>query len=188
LVVVSRPPDQKKIIVAVITCRKYHSSRIARQKLSWASPYERSRQPTVEVVFFSDFADPSIPTVNTGCAATKFGLPCKTAFAMEYMYQEYPYADWYVRAMDDTFFILRNLVWHLSRKNAHSALVVGDFFYSPLVKMGTGGRPACDVENGEELTMNMCYDTSEACRQSWVYYDTDKSFMLSKELSHSKVI
>jgi hypothetical protein len=83
----------------------------------------------IDIVFFSDTTDPSVPAIGTGCAGSKLGLPCKTKFALEYMHKSFPSAQWYVRAMDDTLLVLENLTWHLKHADASTPLVLGDFFY-----------------------------------------------------------
>jgi len=92
---------------------------------AWAA----QRTAGVRIHFFCEQQIPGIPTIIThGCDVSVLsptGLPCKTAYLFEKLYEMYPRAKWYARMMDDTAVFLSNLLPYLQTLNHTDVVCVG---------------------------------------------------------------
>ncbi|XP_052472241.1 beta 3-glucosyltransferase a isoform X2 [Carassius gibelio] len=94
--VCDQPVKSDSIFVAVKTCKKFHSDRVPVVKKTWA------KQASL-LEYYSDYADPSIPTINLGVPNTERGHCGKTfAILRRYLSSHVPKTDWLLIVDDDT--------------------------------------------------------------------------------------
>ncbi|XP_051719046.1 beta 3-glucosyltransferase a isoform X3 [Ctenopharyngodon idella] len=91
-----QPVKSENIFVAVKTCKKFHSDRVPVVKKTW------SKQASL-LEYYSDYADPSIPTINLGVPNTERGHCGKTfAILKRFLSSHMPKTDWLLIVDDDT--------------------------------------------------------------------------------------
>ncbi|XP_067306564.1 beta 3-glucosyltransferase a isoform X2 [Pseudorasbora parva] len=91
-----QPVRTENIFVAVKTCKKFHSDRVPVVKKTW------SKQAAL-LEYYSDYADPSIPTINLGVPNTERGHCGKTfAILRRFLSSHVPNTDWLLVVDDDT--------------------------------------------------------------------------------------
>uniref|UniRef100_A0A8C1XFZ8 Beta 3-glucosyltransferase a n=1 Tax=Cyprinus carpio TaxID=7962 RepID=A0A8C1XFZ8_CYPCA len=94
--VCGQPVKSDNIFVAVKTCKKFHSDRVPVVKKTWA------KQASL-LEYYSDYADPTIPTINLGVPNTERGHCGKTfAILRRYLSSHVPKTDWLLIVDDDT--------------------------------------------------------------------------------------
>ncbi|XP_068174196.1 beta 3-glucosyltransferase a isoform X2 [Antennarius striatus] len=90
------PVKKEDIFIAVKTCKKFHSERIPVIKKTW-------EKDALFLEYYSDYADPSIPTIDIGVPNTERGHCGKTfAILQRYLSSSVPNTKWLVVADDDT--------------------------------------------------------------------------------------
>ncbi|TRY66000.1 hypothetical protein DNTS_003780 [Danionella cerebrum] len=115
-----QPVMIENIFVAVKTCKKFHSDRVPVVKKTWA------KQASL-LEFYSDFADPSIPTINLGVPNTERGHCGKTfAILRRYLSGHVPKTDWLLIVDDDTLISLPRLQTLLSCYESSEPLYLGE--------------------------------------------------------------
>ncbi|XP_030634481.1 LOW QUALITY PROTEIN: beta 3-glucosyltransferase a [Chanos chanos] len=98
-----KPVNRDDIFVAVKTCKKFHSERVPVVKQTW------EKHATL-LEYYSDHADPSIPTINLGIPNTDRGHCGKTFAILErYMSDAVPKTNWLLIVDDDTLISLPRL-------------------------------------------------------------------------------
>uniref|UniRef100_A0A8C1VH10 Beta 3-glucosyltransferase a n=1 Tax=Cyprinus carpio TaxID=7962 RepID=A0A8C1VH10_CYPCA len=91
-----QPVKSDNIFVAVKTCKKFHSDRVPVVKKTWG------KQASL-LEYYSDYADPSIPTINLGVPNTERGHCGKTfAILRRFLSNHVPNTDWLLIVDDDT--------------------------------------------------------------------------------------
>ncbi|XP_050986065.1 beta 3-glucosyltransferase a isoform X3 [Labeo rohita] len=94
--VCGQPVKSDNIFVAVKTCKKFHSDRVPVVKKTWG-------KQTSLLEYYSDYADPSIPTVDLGVPNTERGHCGKTfAILRRFLSSHVPKTDWLLIVDDDT--------------------------------------------------------------------------------------
>ncbi|XP_059370141.1 beta-1,3-glucosyltransferase-like isoform X3 [Carassius carassius] len=91
-----QPVKSDNIFVAVKTCKKFHSDRVPVVKKTWG------KQASL-LEYYSDYADPAIPTINLGVPNTERGHCGKTfAILRRFLSNHVPNTDWLLIVDDDT--------------------------------------------------------------------------------------
>ncbi|XP_016363306.1 beta 3-glucosyltransferase a isoform X3 [Sinocyclocheilus anshuiensis] len=91
-----QPVKSDNIFIAVKTCKKFHSDRVLVVKKTWG------KQASL-LEYYSDYADPSIPTINLGVPNTERGHCGKTfAILRRFLSSHVPNTDWLLIVDDDT--------------------------------------------------------------------------------------
>ncbi|KAM3869619.1 beta-1,3-glucosyltransferase-like, partial [Diretmus argenteus] len=131
------PVNKEDIFVAVKTCRKFHSDRVPVVKATW-------EKDAAFLEYYSDVADPSIPTIHLGVPNTERGH-CGKTFAIlgRFLSDAVPKADWLLIADDDTLISLPRLLRLLRCYDPKEAVSLGERYGYGLVHNGysyiTGG-------------------------------------------------
>ncbi|KAG7257945.1 hypothetical protein CRUP_026799 [Coryphaenoides rupestris] len=126
--------DKEDVFVAVKTCKKFHGDRVPVVKKTWEKEASFLR-------YYSDHADPSIPTVNLGVPNTERGHCGKTfAILNQFVSGGIPRTKWLIIVDDDTLIRLRAL---LGCYDASEAVCLGERYGYGLSQGGysyiTGG-------------------------------------------------
>ncbi|CAG09004.1 unnamed protein product [Tetraodon nigroviridis] len=98
------PVKQEHLFVAVKTCKKFHGERVPVIKKTW-------EKDALFLEYYSDHADPSIPTIDIGVPNTERGHCGKTfAILQQFLSGSAPKTQWLVVVDDDTLIRLRALL------------------------------------------------------------------------------
>ncbi|XP_028321475.1 beta 3-glucosyltransferase a [Gouania willdenowi] len=98
-----KPVNKDDIFVAVKTCKKFHTERVPVIKKTW-------EKEALYLEYYSDYADPSIPTINLGVPNTERGHCGKTfAILQRFLSSAVPDTKWLVIVDDDTLINLPRL-------------------------------------------------------------------------------
>lgn len=103
---IKSPTKIEQLLFGVKTCGKFHETRIPIVKRTWGKYVPNLR-------YYSDIADPAIPTISVGVANTETGHCEKTFRMVEMMVREVsgmPEVKWLVIADDDT--LIRSVSKH----------------------------------------------------------------------------
>lgn len=119
------------------TCRKFHSERIPVIKKTWEND-------ALFLEYYSDHAEPSIPTINLGVLNTERGHCGKTfAILQRYLSNAVPNTKWLVIVDDDTLISLPRLRVLLSCYDPSAPVCLGERYGYGLSQGGysyiTGG-------------------------------------------------
>ncbi|XP_046717988.1 beta-1,3-glucosyltransferase isoform X5 [Silurus meridionalis] len=128
---------REDIFVAVKTCHKFHHDRVSVVKKTW-------KKDAGLLEFYSDVADPAIPTIDLGVPNTESGHCAKTfAILRRFVSREVTQAPWLLLVDDDTLISLPRLRRHLRCYNPNEAVSIGERYGYNLNKGGysyiTGG-------------------------------------------------
>ncbi|XP_061828620.1 beta 3-glucosyltransferase a isoform X1 [Nerophis lumbriciformis] len=131
------PVNEEDVFVAVKTCRKFHSERVPVIKKTW-------ERDAIYLEYYSDHADPSIPTVNLGVPNTERGHCGKTfAILKRFLSGDVPQTEWLVIVDDDTLISLPRLRGLLSCYSPSESVCLGERYGYGLSQGGysyiTGG-------------------------------------------------
>ncbi|XP_029374244.1 beta-1,3-glucosyltransferase-like [Echeneis naucrates] len=131
------PVNREDIFVAVKTCRKFHSERVPVIKKTW-------EKDALYLEYYSDHADPSIPTINLGVPNTERGHCGKTfAILQRFLSSTVPNTRWLLVVDDDTLISLPRLRVLLSCYNPSEPVCLGERYGYGLSQGGysyiTGG-------------------------------------------------
>ncbi len=92
-----------------------------------------------KLIFMSSENDPSYPAINLNVTESRENLWDKTRAAFKYVYQHHLNdADWFVKADDDSFVIVENLRYFLSKYNPNKPHFFGRWF-TPFGGYNSGG-------------------------------------------------
>ncbi|XP_026993331.1 beta-1,3-glucosyltransferase isoform X2 [Tachysurus fulvidraco] len=125
------------LFVAVKTCQKFHQDRVPVVKKTWA-------KDAALLEYYSDIADPTIPTIDLGVSNTESGHCAKTfAILRRFVSGEVTQAPWLLLVDDDTLISLPRLRQHLHCYDPNEAVIIGERYGYTLSKGGysyiTGG-------------------------------------------------
>ncbi|KAF4082077.1 hypothetical protein AMELA_G00147590 [Ameiurus melas] len=128
---------REDVFVAVKTCHKFHQDRVPVVKKTWV-------KDAALLEFYSDIADPAIPTINLEVPNTESGHCAKTfAILRRFVSGEVTQAPWLLLVDDDTLISLPRLRRHLRCYNPNEAVSIGERYGYTLSKGGysyiTGG-------------------------------------------------
>lgn len=131
------PVNKEDIFVAVKTCGKFHSERVPVIKKTW-------EQDAFFLEYYSDHADPSIPTIDLGVPNTERGHCGKTfAILQRFLSGAVPDTKWLLVVDDDTLISLSRLQVLLSCYNPSEPVCLGERYGYGLSQGGysyiTGG-------------------------------------------------
>ncbi|XP_051963411.1 beta 3-glucosyltransferase a [Xyrauchen texanus] len=115
-----QPVKSENLFVAVKTCKKFHSERVPVVKKTWG-------KQAMLLEYYSDYADPSIPTINLGVPNTERGHCGKTfAILRRFLSSALPKMDWLLIVDDDTLISLPRLQALLSCYDSSEAVCLGE--------------------------------------------------------------
>ncbi|XP_061575670.1 beta 3-glucosyltransferase a [Cololabis saira] len=131
------PVAKEEVFVAVKTCRKFHEERVPVIKKTW-------EKDAIFLEYYSDHADPSIPTINLGVPNTERGHCGKTfAILQRFLSSQVPSTKWLLIVDDDTLISLPRLQALLSCYNPSEPVCLGERYGYGLSQGGynyiTGG-------------------------------------------------
>ncbi|CAK6968933.1 beta 3-glucosyltransferase a [Scomber scombrus] len=131
------PVNIEDIFVAVKTCQKFHSERVPVIKKTW-------EKDALFLEYYSDHADPSIPTINLGVPNTERGHCGKTfAILKRFVSSAVPKTKWLLVVDDDTLISLPRLQVLLSCYDPSEPVCLGERYGYGLSQGGysyiTGG-------------------------------------------------
>jgi UDP-glucose:O-linked fucose beta-1,3-glucosyltransferase len=114
------PVPANDVVFAVRTYSGFHGTRVPIVQSTWAAGLPR-------IVYYSDVADPGIPTVATGVANVTTGHCEKLAAVLRLLRRDHRDARWFVLADDDTLFDVPSLLARLGELDSDDGapLVVG---------------------------------------------------------------
>ncbi|XP_018610548.2 beta-1,3-glucosyltransferase isoform X2 [Scleropages formosus] len=114
------PVRKEDIFVAVKTCQKFHMERIPVVKKTW-------EKDAALLEYYSDYADPSIPTIDLGVPNTERGHCGKTfAILKRFARDVVTQADWLLIVDDDTLISLPRLRTLLRCYNPREPVALGE--------------------------------------------------------------
>ncbi|KAJ8368502.1 hypothetical protein SKAU_G00085300 [Synaphobranchus kaupii] len=97
------PVKKEDIFVAVKTCKKFHDERVPVVKRTW-------EKYAALLEYYSDYTDPSIPSIDLGVPNTERGHCGKTFAILErFVSEAVPQTDWLLIVDDDTLISLPRL-------------------------------------------------------------------------------
>ena len=82
------------------------------------------------LLFFSSTGDATIPVIGLNVKEGRHNLYAKTRASLEYIYQHHLDVDWFLKADDDTYVIMENLRYFLSKLNPSDPHYIGRMFTS----------------------------------------------------------
>uniref|UniRef100_A0A3Q3BK49 Beta 3-glucosyltransferase a n=1 Tax=Haplochromis burtoni TaxID=8153 RepID=A0A3Q3BK49_HAPBU len=131
------PVNKEDIFVAVKTCKKFHSERVPVIKKTW-------EKDALFLEYYSDHADPSIPTINLGVPNTERGHCGKTfAILQRFLSSAVPDTKWLLIVDDDTLISIPRLQVLLSCYDSSEPVSLGERYGYGLSQGGysyiTGG-------------------------------------------------
>ncbi|XP_048838744.1 beta-1,3-glucosyltransferase isoform X1 [Brienomyrus brachyistius] len=131
------PVRKEEIFVAVKTCQKFHKERISMVKKTW-------EKDAALLEYYSNYADPDIPTIDLGVPNTERGHCGKTfAILQRFLSDAVPKADWLLIVDDDTLISLPRLRTLLRCYDPREPLCLGERYGYGLGRGGysyiTGG-------------------------------------------------
>ncbi|XP_011606882.1 beta 3-glucosyltransferase a isoform X1 [Takifugu rubripes] len=131
------PVKKEDLFVAVKTCKKFHSERVPVIKKTW-------EKDALFLEYYSDHADPSIPTTDIGVPNTERGHCGKTfAILQRFLSGSAPKTRWLVVVDDDTLISLPRLRALLSCYDPSEPVCLGERYGYGLSQGGysyiTGG-------------------------------------------------
>ncbi|KAG8584922.1 hypothetical protein GDO81_004826 [Engystomops pustulosus] len=120
LPVCGKPVKQEEIFVAVKTCKKFHNDRVPVVKQTW-------EKNAVHLEYYSDHADPSIPTIDLGIPNVERGHCGKTFAILErFLKSNLKNVRWLVVVDDDTLISLPRLQKLLSCYECNEPVFLGE--------------------------------------------------------------
>ncbi|MCJ8742448.1 hypothetical protein PDJAM_G00082100 [Pangasius djambal] len=165
---------REDLFVAVKTCQKFHRDRVLVVKKTWV-------KDAALLEFYSDIADPAIPTTELGIPNTESGHCAKTfAILRRFVSGEVTQAPWLLLVDDDTLISLPRLRRHLRCYDPNEAVSIGERYGYNLSKGGysyiTGGggmvfsrvavrkilSSGCDCyspDAPDDMVLGMCLNT-----------------------------
>ncbi|XP_068123138.1 beta-1,3-glucosyltransferase isoform X3 [Hyperolius riggenbachi] len=132
-----KPVKKEDLFVAVKTCKKFHKDRIPVVKQTW-------EKTAMHLEYYSDYADPTIPTIDLGIPNVERGHCGKTFAILErFLKSKISKARWLVIVDDDTLISLPRLQKLLSCYDSSEAVFLGERYGYGLSARGynyiTGG-------------------------------------------------
>ncbi|XP_075055058.1 beta-1,3-glucosyltransferase isoform X2 [Mixophyes fleayi] len=120
LPVCGTPVKNEDIFVAVKTCKKFHKDRIPVVKQTW-------EKNAVHLEYYSDYADPTIPTIDLGIPNVERGHCGKTFAILErFLKSKIRHKHWLIIVDDDTLISLPRLQNLLSCYNSNEPVFLGE--------------------------------------------------------------
>ncbi|KAM4630092.1 glycoprotein-N-acetylgalactosamine 3-beta-galactosyltransferase 1 [Polymixia lowei] len=117
-----------RILCWIMTGPKNLESRTKHIKFTWAKHCNK--------VLFMSSVETDFPTVGLNVSEGRDQLYWKTIRAFQYIYQNHlDDADWFLKADDDTFVVVENLRYTLSKYDTEKPLYLGRRF-SPFIQQG----------------------------------------------------
>ncbi|KAM9340575.1 glycoprotein-N-acetylgalactosamine 3-beta-galactosyltransferase 1 [Symphorus nematophorus] len=117
-----------RILCWIMTGPKYMESRTKHIKNTWAKHCDR--------MLYMSSVKSDFPTVELNVTEGRENLYWKTIRAFQYIHEHHlDEADWFLKADDDTFVVVENLRYILSKYDPEKPLYLGRRFY-PFIKQG----------------------------------------------------
>jgi len=130
--------DPCDVVVMVLTGSVFHETRLK----DISNTYRKQAcqtDPRYNVLFISDAANDSIPTLGAPCGnGYDHSMCCKVINGWKLAHKLYPHAKFYIQADDDSYFVMRNLLPYLSKFNPDEPLYTGHPLYITLSEADGG--------------------------------------------------
>ncbi|XP_060080991.1 glycoprotein-N-acetylgalactosamine 3-beta-galactosyltransferase 1-like [Ylistrum balloti] len=134
-----------RILCWVLTCPKNLESKARHVKNTWAKRCNK-------VIYISSKENSTFPTVGVNVSEGREHLTTKTMRAFRYVYENHLNdADWFLKADDDTFVVVENLRYLLSKYSPKDPIFLGQRFQRH-VKQGYYSGGAGYVLSKESLS------------------------------------
>ncbi|KAM7383756.1 hypothetical protein PAMA_011218 [Pampus argenteus] len=164
-----------RILCWIMTEPKNLESRTKHIKETWAK--------RCNIVLYMSSVETDFPTVQLNVSEGRENLYWKTIRAFQYIYQHHlDEADWFLKADDDTFVVVENLRYLLSKYDTEKPLYLGRRF-SPFIRQGYMSGGAGYVLSKEALRRFIKgFDTGEC-----VHFSNIEDMALGKCMETMKV-
>ncbi|KAG5674686.1 hypothetical protein PVAND_004638 [Polypedilum vanderplanki] len=165
--------NKVRILCWVVTIPENHKTKAIHVKNTWGKRCNK-------LLFISSQDDLELETIPLAVSEGRSTLWDKTRTALQYIYKYHSHeADWFLKADDDSYFLIENLRYVLAQYSPKTSLYLGHRFASKFVDMGymAGGgyilskkilkkfvtkimhdKNACKIENygAEDLELGSC--------------------------------
>ncbi|XP_062291457.1 glycoprotein-N-acetylgalactosamine 3-beta-galactosyltransferase 1-like [Scomber scombrus] len=164
-----------RVLCWIMTGPKYLESRTRHIKNTWAK--------RCDVVLYMSSVETDFPTVGLNVSEGRENLYWKTIRAFQYIYEHHlDDADWFIKADDDTFVVMENLRYVLSKYDPEKPLYLGRRF-TPFISQGYMSGGAGYVLSKEALRRFIKgFDTGEC-----THFSTIEDMALGKCMETMKV-
>ncbi|KAA8579173.1 hypothetical protein FQN60_014597, partial [Etheostoma spectabile] len=151
----NNPPDTTRVLCWIMTGPKNLESRTKHIRETWA---KRCNQ-----VLYMSSVKTDFPTVALNVSEGRDNLYWKTIRAFQYVHQHHlDQADWFLKADDDTFVVMENLRYILSKYDPEQPLYLGRRF-TPFIRQGYMSGGAGYVLSKEALRRFVTGFNTGAC-------------------------
>ncbi|XP_059179419.1 glycoprotein-N-acetylgalactosamine 3-beta-galactosyltransferase 1-like isoform X2 [Physella acuta] len=149
---------QVKVLIWVMTSPSTLNTRAEVVKKTWATHAEK-------VLYMSSQSNSSFPAIGLNVTEGRDQLSVKTMEAFSYVYRHhFQQFDWFMKADDDTYVIVENLLFFLSDKDCNDPVYFGNI-YKVKVKQGYNSGGAGYVLSKEALRRLCLHGDAQKCRQ-----------------------
>ncbi|KAL7041675.1 hypothetical protein ACKWTF_000849 [Chironomus riparius] len=113
-----------RVLCWVLTMPENHKKKAIHVKNTWG-------KRCTKLLFMSTTADSNLNTIGLPVQETRSSLWDKTRFALQYVYNyHFDEADWFLKADDDSYFIMENVRYMLSQYHSKTSLYFGHRYAS----------------------------------------------------------
>ena len=121
--------DQIRILCWIMTGPQNLDKKAVHVKKTWG-------KRCTKLIFFSSVTNETFPTIGLNISEGREHLTGKTMRAFKYVYDHFfDEADWFMKADDDTYFIMENLRYFLSSRDKMEPVYFGHHFKT-IVRQG----------------------------------------------------
>ncbi|XP_067650066.1 glycoprotein-N-acetylgalactosamine 3-beta-galactosyltransferase 1-like [Haliotis asinina] len=157
-----RDINKTRVLCWIMTAPKNLKTKAQYVKESWGKRCDK-------LLFYSSTTDESFPTIGLNVPEGREHLTAKTMQAFRHIYANHlTEADWFLKADDDTYVLVDNLKYFLSKQNKDEAVYFGNHFkhfipegynsggagyvlsYEALRRFGKMGNNVCSQDGGAE--------------------------------------
>nr|KAI8743201.1 glycoprotein-N-acetylgalactosamine 3-beta-galactosyltransferase 1-like [Biomphalaria glabrata] len=129
-----------------------------------------------KLLFFSSKDDPQLPAIGLNVTESYENLTDKTRQAFHYIYRHhYNDADWFMKANDDTYVIVENLRYFLSRQNSSEPV-----YFGHRLNIGEFNSGGCGYVLSKEALRRFGQNASSLCQQKSLYEDVDMGLCMKR--------
>ncbi|XP_055377344.1 glycoprotein-N-acetylgalactosamine 3-beta-galactosyltransferase 1-like [Condylostylus longicornis] len=150
--------DEIKVLCWVMTAPDNHKTKAQHVKLTWGKRCNK-------LLFMSTEYDDELGSIGLNVTEGRDGLWNKTREAFTYIYENHlDEYDWFVKADDDTYFIMENLRFMLSEHRTDTPIYFGSKFQMPSVVYMSGGAGYVLSREAVKRLVEIAFKNSRICR------------------------